>query len=367
MAIFKKEITFDVFVRGLTAILGVVLLVLAIDYLSPVLLPFVVAWFLAYLLFPVVRFFQYRLHLRSRILSIVVMLLLIAGLVWAFFAMTIPSIVKEADHFKTIAVEVIEKGTNNKSISPAVEEFINEQAKNFEWQKLFEQQEFINLVKAAASRAWSLLTGTLGIIITIVSSFIALLYFFFILYDYEKFCRGINMLVPKQHGQFFSNMLSDLQQGMNNYFRGQALIALCVGILFCIGFLIIDFPLAIPLGIFIGVLSFVPYLHAFGLVPAVLLSLLKAAETGQNFWVVLITCLAVFLIVQAIEDLVLTPKIMGNAVGLPPFLILFSLSVWGYVLGIIGMIIALPVTTLLISYYRRYIVGEAPPADDAIE
>ena len=195
-------------------------------------------------------------------------------------------------------------------------------------------------LSSRSSSIWSLLAGTLGVIITIVSSFIALLYFFFILYDYEKFCRGIKMLIPQQHGQFFKTMLTDLQQGMNNYFRGQALIALCVGILFSIGFLIIDFPLAIPLGIFIGVLSFVPY------------------ETGQNFWVVLITCLAVFLIVQAIQDLVLTPKIMGDAVGLPPFLILFSLSVWGYVLGIIGMIIALPVTTLLISYYRRYIVGE---------
>ena len=150
-----------------------------------------------------------------------------------------------------------------------------------------------------------------------------------------------------------------MEKGMNNYFRGQALIALCVGILFSIGFLIIDFPLAIPLGLFIGALSFVPYLHALGLVPAVILSLFKAAETGQNFWIVLITCLAVFLIVQIIQDLVLTPKIMGDAVGLPPFLILLSLSVWGFMLGIIGMIIALPLTTIIISYYKRY-VSESP-------
>ena len=100
-------------------------------------------------------------------------------------------------------------------------------------------------------------------------------------------------------------------------------------------------------------------LHALGLVPAVILSLFKAAETGQNFWIVLITCLAVFLIVQIIQDLVLTPKIMGDAVGLPPFLILLSLSVWGFMLGIIGMIIALPLTTIIISYYKRY-VSESP-------
>ena len=75
--LFKKEITFDRFVRGLLAVASFVLFVLAVDYLSPVLLPFVVAWFLAYLLYPVVSFFQYRLHLRSRVVSIVVTLLML--------------------------------------------------------------------------------------------------------------------------------------------------------------------------------------------------------------------------------------------------------------------------------------------------
>ena len=147
---------------------------------------------------------------------------------------------------------------------------------------------------------------------------------------------------------------------MNNYFRGQAIISVCVGILFSIGFVLIQFPLAIPLGIFIGVLSFVPYLHALGLIPVVLLSLIKAADTGQNFWLVLVCALCVFLLVQIIQDTVLTPRIMGSAMGLPPFLILLALSVWGYILGIIGMIIALPITTIMISYYRRYITKDIP-------
>ena len=142
---------------------------------------------------------------------------------------------------------------------------------------------------------------------------------------------------------------------MNAYFRGQFIIAVCVGILYCIGFTIIGFPLAIPLGILIGILSFIPYLHALGLIPAFLLCAIKSAETGQNFWLILISALSVFIIAQAIQDIILTPKIMGKAIGLPPFLILLSLSVWGYVLGIIGMIIALPLTTIFFSYYKRYI------------
>lgn len=358
---FEKAITFDRFVRGLIFIIILVLLILAINFLRSILLPFFCAWFAAYLLYPVVKFFQYKLHLRSRILSIILTLTLIGGCIYGFCAITVPSIITEAEHFKEAAIEFIEKGSSNSSISPKIEEFINEQAKIFKWEEFFSQKNFPDIIREITSKVWNVVYETAAIIITIVSSLIALLYFFFILYDYEKLSNGIRSLVIPKHKPFFDTLFNDLEKGMNNYFRGQALIALCVGILFSIGFLIIDFPLAIPLGLFIGALSFVPYLHALGLVPAIILSLFKAAETGENFWIVLITCLAVFLIVQIIEDLLLTPKIMGDAVGLPPFLILLSLSIWGYMLGIIGMIIALPLTTLIISYYKRYVIKENQP------
>lgn len=354
----EKTITFDRFVRGLLILSGIILTVVAVNYLSGVLAPFFIAWFAAYLFYPVVIFFQYKLHLRSRALSIFVALALVGAVIYGFWALTIPSIIEEANHFKQSAVSFVENGSDNKSISPKVTEFINKQAQNLNLSKVINQKNLISVVKEVAPKVWNVVYQTANVIIGIISSFIGLLYFFFILFDYEKLTRGIMMLVPKGQKRFFTTLFSDLKKGMNNYFRGQAIIALCVGLLFSIGFSIISFPLAIPLGLFIGVLSFVPYLHAFGLVPAFILCIFKAADTGQNFWVVLAGCLAVFVVVQIIQDMVLTPKIMGNAVGLPPFLILLSLSVWGYLLGIIGMIIALPLTTLLISYYRRYIVGE---------
>ena len=145
---------------------------------------------------------------------------------------------------------------------------------------------------------------------------------------------------------------------MNRYFRGQSLIAFCVGVLLAIGFKIIDFPLAVTLGLFIGVLNLIPYLQTIGLVPMVLLSLLKSAETGENFWIIFGLSLLVLGIVQCIEDLYLTPRIMGKAMGLNPAIILLSLSVWGTLLGFIGLIIALPLTTLCLSYYKRFILQE---------
>ena len=132
--------------------------------------------------------------------------------------------------------------------------------------------------------------------------------------------------------------------------------------MFCIGFTIIDFPMAIGMGILIGIMDLVPYLHTFALIPTAFLSLLKAADTGQNFWMIFGMAVLVFIIVQIISDMVVTPKIMGKAMRLNPAILLLSLSVWGALLGFIGLIIALPLTTILIAYYQRYIVGEEETA-----
>ena len=114
--------------------------------------------------------------------------------------------------------------------------------------------------------------------------------------------------------------------------------------------------MAIGMGILIGLMSLIPYVHSLALIPIVFLSFLKSADTGDSFWGILLSALAVFAIVQVITDMVLTPRIMGKAMGLNPAVLLLSLSVWGALLGFIGLIIALPLTSLIISYYDRYVI-----------
>jgi predicted PurR-regulated permease PerM len=121
-----------------------------------------------------------------------------------------------------------------------------------------------------------------------------------------------------------------------------------------IGLLIIDFPMAIAFGLFIGVLNLVPYLQLVSLVPMTLLALIGAANNGENFWVIMASALAVVLIVQAIQDFILVPHIMGKRMKLHPATILLSLAIWGKLLGIVGMIMALPLTTLLLGYIKRF-------------
>ena len=85
--------------------------------------------------------------------------------------------------------------------------------------------------------------------------------------------------------------------------------------------------MAVGLGMFIGILNMVPYLQLLGFIPTILLAVVKAADTGQNFWIVLLMALAVFAVVQVIQDTLLTPKIMGHVTGLNSAIILLSLSV----------------------------------------
>lgn len=222
--------------------------------------------------------------------------------------------------------------------------------------KLLANGDQMKLFESMIQSVWSLLSSGITMIIGLFSWFIVFLYVIFIMLDYEKLGKGFRRMVPAHYRKTVFKIGNDIQRSMNHYFRGQALVALCVGVLFCIGFLIIDMPLAIVFGLFIGLLNMVPYLQLISLIPAILLCLVCSVDSGVDFWVIFWQCMAVYCVVQAIQDLFLTPKIMGKAMGLNPAIILLSLSIWGTLLGFLGLIIALPLTTLLLAYYDEYLV-----------
>ena len=176
----------------------------------------------------------------------------------------------------------------------------------------------LNAIKETVPRLWSLLSESVNLLFSFFTFFLILLYIIFILLDYESISEGWPHLVPQKYRPFVINVMNDVKDGMNRYFRGQAFVALCVGILFSIGFLIIDFPPAIGLGLFIGALNLVPYLQIIGFIPTIVLAILKAADTGGNFWIIIASALAVFIIVQVIQDGFIVPRIMGEDYGPKP-------------------------------------------------
>ena len=348
-----KEISTGQFLRIMLMLIFVGISYIILDYLGGVLLPFLVAWLLAYLLYPIVTFFQYKLRMRYRMLSIIAVLLLLLVIIVGIFMLVVPSLISELGQLKNVVIDIVSNRIKNPSIPPVINNIIQEYANDNGLSGILQSSGVQDMIKSLVQKTWFFAMGTINVVIQVIASCIAILYLFFILLDYERLAEEWQTLLPPSWRDSVNALTHDLTEGMNQYFRGQSLIALLVGILFSIGFLIIDFPIAIGFGLFIGILNLVPYLQLVSLLPMTLLALAKAANTGGNFWVILLSALAVVLIVQAIQDFLLVPHIMGKRMKLHPAVILLALAVWGKLLGIIGMIVALPITTLLLGYFKQ--------------
>ena len=367
-SLFERPFTFDRVTRIVFSIVIIGVLLYLITVLRNALLPFLIAWLLAYMMQPFVKFFQYKLKLKSRILAIVAVIISASLIIGIAAALVVPSVAQEAERTLNL-MRTHNPGEGHVPLIPASWiEYLENNVDINQLMELLSRENIQNAIKQLAPKVWNILSNTFSILFSITIIFVILLYFIFILLDYEKIANGWINLIPARIRPFAEGLADDVEQSMNRYFRGQSLIALCVGVLLSIGFKIVGFPLAVTLGLFIGVLNLIPYLQAIGLIPMVILSLLKSAETGQNFWIIFGSGLLILGIVQCIQDLYLTPRIMGKAMGLNPAIILLSLSIWGTLLGFIGLIIALPLTTLCLSYYKRFILLEEdiiapPPAD----
>ncbi|MGM9675027.1 MAG: AI-2E family transporter [Bacteroidaceae bacterium] len=362
---FEREITFDRFIRGLIVLVVVVAAGMLLNRLSTVLFPFFVAWLLAYMLYPLVCFLQYRLRLRGRIVSISVALLLVLSVLTGLVALILPPTIQEFGKLQGLLATVVHDTIGRSDVTEFMDKTLRAILNDASLAEIARQSSFVDAAQGILWWMWDVVTRTIDFAMGVFGLFVVVLYTFFILLDYENISEGWVHLIPAPKRHYATMLVQDVKSGMNAYFRGQALIASLVGILFSIGFLIIDFPFAIGLGLIIGVLNLVPYLQLIAFLPTILLALLKAADTGGNFWLILLSALAVFAVVQLIQDMYLTPRIMGHVTGLNPAIILLSLSVWGSLLGMIGLIIALPLTTLLLSYYRRLVLGELPPEKPA--
>ena len=359
MPFLSSPITFDRFARLLIALAVVLSLWFAVSYLSPVLIPFAAAGVLTYLLNPVCNFLQHTCCLRYRVVCVLLTIALAFAVVVGLLWLCVPPIVHELSQLKDAAIAYFtDHGQNNASIPDAVRHMVDSQFADVDVVSLLESDNVQGLVKEVLPPVWALFRTAASLLVSVVASLIGLLYLFFLLLDYERYRRSWQQLVPAKYRPLARQVVGDIIHYMCGYFRGQFFIALSNCVMFTLGFLVIGFPMPVALGCFIGIISFVPYLQLFGILPATLLALLEASKTGENFWLIILYCFIVFLVVQGIQDLVLTPRIMGRMMGLRPAVILLSLSVWGYLLGFIGLIIALPLTTILISYYRFFVLKE---------
>lgn len=351
----SRPYTFDRVVRLVITTIVVCAAVWLIYRLRGVLLPFCVAALIAYIFEPFVQFNRELLRLKGRVAAIFITLFEATLAFGLLCYMLIPMITSEMAHMAHLLKVYSQSQVSIPFLPDWLHEFIRNYV-DFEYlSSLLTREDQIKLLESAAFHTWSVLTSGISMIVGLLSWFIVFLYVIFIMLDYERLSKSLHHMVPPAWRKTVFRIGNDIQRSMNHYFRGQALVAFCVGVLFTIGFLIIGMPLAVVLGMFIGLLNMVPYLQLISLVPTIFLCLVCSVDQGVDFWTIFWECMAVYCVVQAIQDLFLTPKIMGKAMGLNPAIILLSLSIWGTLLGFLGLIIALPLTTLLLAYYDEYL------------
>lgn len=334
-------------------------IVYAISVMWEVLLPFLLAGIFAYVMMPLVRFFQHTLRLRSRGLSVFLVFALLVSVITLAFLYLIPSINDEVQ--KTL--QAISQYSQGQSIINLLipEEFRQMLQRNIDLQELsthLSVESITDGLNAIWGQVSSIVNSTLSVFSWGIVFAMGVVYFVFIMLDFEGLIRGLIRMMPQSLHEPTEAMLREVDFYMNNYFRGQALIALSVSVLLAIGFNIIGLPMATAMAIFIGVLNFIPYMQALGVLPLGLMAVLMAAQTGQSVFFCLLLTYGVLMLVQILQDTLLVPRIMGQNMGMRPSLILLALAVWGYLLGFFGMLVALPLTMSIYSFYMRYVLQD---------
>lgn len=333
---------------GLALTAGIVWM---LNYLSSVLLPFFVACFISYLLQPLVELNRRWIRIGGRIIPVIVTLLEVSAVIGGIIYLFLPSVISEINMMGGIIHELSSGKRPIPHTYKVIIDFINDYFNPDNLEQLMNLQHVETLI----SRGTSLLAESLDILLRTLEWLLTLIYILFILIDYPQIANGFKLIIPSKYRANAMNVVRDVEVNMNHYFRGQGVVALCAMVFYCAGFSIVGIPLAIPLGILVGVLYMIPYFQYVTLIPVAAVCFVFSLGGTVEFLPELGKCCLVYVVSQCICDYIITPHVMGKEMGLNPAVILLSLSVWGYLLGIIGMIIALPVTALIMAYYERYI------------
>jgi len=411
----SRPYTFDRVVRLVLAAVTLIALFALLRYLSDVLLPFAAAVVLAYLLNPIVTALERRTNRRGLAVALTLSGLGIVGL--ALVAILVPLIFSQINRFRDdvaklrddlAAATLVSPETGGGASHPAAASRIEahrpdgDDKTTIGWRELKDgwaefrrgaeqvpraqriaalhdrlqgtylgeaidravqytkSDEFDRLLFDAGKRlaigGWSVVTFAVNLVLGLTGLIVVLLYLVFLLLDYPEYARTWPTFLPPDYRDSIVEFLGQFNATLRRYFRGQSVVALLTGAMFALGFTLIGLPMALLLGLFVGLLNMVPYLQTVALVPAMGLAAIRAVEGDASFAGSVLLTLAVFAVVQVVQDGLITPRIMGQATGLRPVAILLGVFIWGKLLGFLGLLLAIPLTCLGIAYYRRYVL-----------
>ncbi len=316
-----------------------VLFVVGIYVLRDVLLPFVAGISIAYFLDPLTSKLQQKMRSRIAALCIVFAVLILAVLLCVFIV--VPIVQKQLSLF--LANLPVYAGLLWGKLEPYVAEL----------KKIFPNQteNLQQTVSEHFSGGMKLLLGTVKRVLSGSMAFINLLSLllitpvvaFYLLRDWNKFCNVIKGLLPREEARTIRKLLSEMNDIVSGFVRGQATVCLCLGIFYAVGLTLSGLDLGLMIGLGIGLLSFIPYVGStIGFVSSVGLSIVQFNDWKRTAVVVVI-----FFLGQMLEGNVLTPKLVGEKVGLHPVWVMFALLVGATLFGFLGVLIAVPVAAII--------------------
>lgn len=328
------------FWRVFLILLGIAFLIFVFPYIKDVLILVVIAWLLSVLLSPLVNFLE-RKDLRRSWAILIVMVLIIA-VVGFSFSLIIPGIIR--------AVESLTSNLQSGAISEVsvkIEAF---------FEKNFNNAALARNVTEKFNEIGVKLLGSLGTFFKSVGSFLSSMVIipfitFFLIKDGRRFNRAFISKVPNKYFELSLNILHKVGNQTGKYIQGQAIDALIVGLLSVLGLFIINlaFHNPIPYFIFIGMLAgianLIPYIGpVVGAVPALVLALFS---NPPNLGMVLLWIVIVFVIVQAIDNAIISPMVVSKSVNMHPLTVVVVVIIGGNIAGLIGMLFAVPFTGII--------------------
>ena len=332
---------------------------LLIYYLRGVLFPFFAAFLIAYIVDPIVNRLQKKV--KHRIIAVIIVLL-VAGLALAgALRLFIPLVIGEVQNLGVLIAKVFndsEWAARIEKLMPGglyetIQSLISWEQLSASMQHLDFWREVQNIAGKVLPGAWGVLSYTGTIVLWFSGAAVIFMYLVFIMLDMPKLRRGLYSLVPERFQDNAISFAKETDRFMGTYFRAQSLVALTVGTLYAIGFGIMGLPMGVAFGLFSGALNMIPYLQLTTIPLALVLAVVHALNTGMPFWEVALIICSIYLVVQVIQDFFLVPHIVGGSMNLPPVGILLSLSIWGKLLGFLGLLVAIPFTCLCLVYLQK--------------
>ncbi len=310
---------------------------------------------LAYLLDPFADWLERRGFSRESGIGIIFLVMALGVVI--FLLLMVPGFVREADEIRTQLVPAIQgldtqlapllsrlSETTGRELTLDLED-LQQQAPGWiadEWPS----------VQARASEVLQgLLTQGLGLLNAVLNITLMPIFVFYLLRDWDRMMAGIHDLVPVAMRPRVTRVATEVDQRLSAFVRGQITVSAIMAVLYSLGLLLVGIDLAVPVGVLSGLLFVVPYLGtAVGIVLGVVLALLKFGLGIEILWV-----LVVFAVVQFIEGYLLTPRIVGESVGLHPLVVMVALIVGGSLMGIWGMLLAIPITAVLSVFAAEWL------------